>query len=654
MNPVRIVGGMPNNDDTVSALESVTQTKALRNRPEIHLHDCPFCGATDNRGDGVQGAMSYSLEKHCFVCAKCNAVKGWKDTFDAFQIPWMVSESASSIASEVRSSFANRSRASSSEDPELASVAARQAASNVDHGDYRVRKEDALLQHASRLCAENSKVLAWLGSRGITIPVDYMSDPSKIWAGESKAGWLVLVYRNRDGSVRGFKYRNIEEKVFSAQAGAQSDLWNAHLMDPSNTTASIYEGELDAEVVRLTTGAKNCFSLPNGGQSATEKFVQKIGEFFQESGIEMCFVGTDLDEVGESAAKSLFELLPRYCNTLRRMRRLRFVTPDGSESKDANDAVMAGSGAEILRRCYAEAEDPDLVSPDKAEMNLDARFIETWPSLDGVLGGGALIGEVTHLAGGPKSGKTTIVTDLHQRLSTANVKSGFVALDQDSSKVSIRFGMNLLGRSDANFYKSSGEQRVQYTTLMREKLRQTHYGKLSLSRAKRIKTYKDAMAAIERMGMIGCKLITVEDYLSLSSMLEQSTKGSKVIFAGRRVATDLAEIADRFRCHIILINHLKDDQGGGAYGSGQIGPVVQANIHVSADRDENGKVKASIMHIKENRYGAMGDVDISMTFSDDRVLVASAPRLHVDRKKPKQQRAPKPRAEPREGDDLPF
>ena len=626
MNHVRIVSGtgLPVVDDVIAAFEALTDTKILRNRPEIHLHDCPFCKSTDNRGDGVQGAMSYSLEKHCFVCAKCGVVEGWKATFEAFGIEWMVETSYEQLSDEIRNL-----RSAGPTDREL--PPSERKRDFVDHGDYRVEKSVAAVQHAERLMADNSAVRKWLVGRGFSFMGDYATKPEGIWAGESKAGWLVLVYRNRDGSVRGFKYRNIVEKDFFAQSGAQDDFWGIENLSSENTTVTIVEGEIDQKSLEIVAGAKNVLSLPNGGQSATDKFLEKVAHHLE--GKNLFFIATDNDRVGDVAATALMQLLPKYVTTLESMRRVRFVNAAGEFVKDANEAVMGGATRDMLRQCFREASDPDLVDVERSEINTDGRFIRTnWATIDDAFGGGLLLGEVSHWAGGPKSGKTTVLTDLHQKLSLQKIRSGFVALDQDSSKLSVRFGMTLLGKSDAEYYRSEGADRTGFEQMFKQALETYHGGRLSLSKAKRIREYADALAAVERMAKSGCKVITVEDYLSLSSMLEKITKG-KSVFAGRRIATDLAEIADRCNCHVILVNHFKDDMGGGAYGSGQIGPVVQANVHVSADRDDSGRVKSSILHIKENRFGPVADVDIPLSFTPGtRVLVAGNPKRHVNKK----------------------
>lgn len=622
---VRIVNGMPVVDDVIAAFEALTDTKILRNRPEVHLHDCPFCKSTDNRGDGTQGAMSYSLEKHCFVCAKCGVAEGWKSTFEAFGIEWMVETSYTELSDQIR-------RMRSTGTPEGAAPPSERKQEFVDHGDYRVDKTEAASQHAERLMAEGSAVRKWLVARGFSFMGDYAKKPEGIWAGESKAGWLVLVYRNRDGSVRGFKYRNIVEKDFSAQSGAQDDFWGIENLTDDNTTATIIEGELDQKILETVAGAKNVLSLPNGGQSATEKFISKVAHHLE--GKTLFFIATDNDPVGEASAVALMQLLPKYVKSLEQMRRVKFVDAKGEFVKDANDAVIGGATKEMLRACFREASDPDLVDVERAEINTRGRFIRTnWTSIDETFGGGVLLGEVSHWAGGPKSGKTTVLTGLHEKLSLQKIKSGFIALDQDSSKLSVRFGMTLLGRTDADYYRSEGADRDGYEQMFKQALEKYHGGRLSFSKAKRIREYAEAMSSIERMAKSGCKVITVEDYLSLSSMLERITKG-KSVFAGRRIATDLAEIADRCNCHIILVNHFKDDLGNGAYGSGQIGPVVQVNVHVSADRDESGRVRSSILHVKENRFGPVADVDIPLSFTPGtRVLVAGPSKRHVDKAK---------------------
>lgn len=604
---IRIRDGLPIREDIIGALESFSDTKYVESREEIHLHQCPLCGDTDNRGSGVQGAISYSLVKHCVTCAKCGQSEGWKVMLEKMKLEWEVERPG------VVASLAERVRATSK-------GVRRDQREWVDQGDDGKFDLATVVEHAKRLMFPDSRVRKWLESRGFSFPTRYADEPASIWAGESTAGWMVLVYRNEDGSVRGLKYRNIDTKDFQAQTGAQKEPWGIHRLDRAKPSAVLTEGEIDAETLVQMFGAKNVLSLPNGANSWKEEWATR---FFSHA--EVVYVATDNDEHGDKVAAAVFESVPRLVPTVQRMVRVIFHGKNGQRWKDVNDAIVkGGAGAEEIRSAFENAEDPDVVSSERADRNTLGEFVPTtWTTYDTVMGGGMLMGEVTHLCGPAKSGKTTLVLDLHQRLALAGVKTGFVPLDMNTAKITIRIGMQMLGKSDADYYRTKvgSADRMGYDQMMGEALASIHKGRFLLSRQRRIPSYKAALALIERMGRSGCKVITVEDYLNLAVMFERESKG-KVSFAGRHIVDDLADVAERCSCHIILINHLKDEKTTQAYSSQQIGAAAQANVYVRSERDASGQVKATIAHIRENRFNSIADVEIPFTMTEDRMLVA--------------------------------
>jgi len=612
---VRIQDGMPIDDDMVTALEAFSDTKHVDSRQEIYLNQCPFCGDTDNRGNGVQGAISYSLRLHCLTCAKCGESDGWVKTHEALRIETeRTGPSASAVAGRMRLVKPKKS----DEDRQW-----------VDHGDHGESTEVQAQLHVNRLMAEGSKVRAWLETRGFVLPSTYGENLKECWAGECASGWLVMIYWDEDGSLRGFKYRNIETKEFSAQKGVQARPYGIHRIDPSVGALVIVEGELDCETLRIHYGIKNVISVPNGNNSWKDdwcKYGIHAGAWY---------IASDNDEAGEKCCRKIVESIPQHAPQALKVVRVIFRDEANRQCKDANEALLGGpdkkhpASLETIKGCFERSEDPDLVSTERAQRNISSYFIPTGHSnWDAVQGGGFLIGDVTHIAGPPKSGKTTLMGDIHQRLSQRGIKNGFLPLDMSTSSIVVRMGMNLLNSTDAVFYQTEvdSEERKKLLVLMSEAMKVHHRGNLIVTKDENISTYKGAMAVLERMARSGCKVITVEDYLSLSSLHELDTKG-KVSYAGKRIIGDLAAIAKRCACHIILINHLKDAEG--AYGASQLGAVAQSNNVIEAIRDDSGNVKFIRMHVKDGRYCSMADVDIDFQFAaTDRILMASKPKKH--------------------------
>ncbi len=624
---VRIQDGMPIDDDMVAALEAFSDTKHVEVRQEIYLNQCPFCGSTDNRGNGVQGAISYSLRIHCLTCAKCGESHGWVETLEALRIETeRAGPSASQIASRMRVVKPKKAE----EDRQW-----------VDHGDHGESTEVQAQLHVNRLMAKDSKVRAWLETRGFIFDPPYAEDLKRCWAGECAAGWLVMIYWDEDGSLRGFKYRHIETKEFSAQKGVQARPYGIHRIDPSVGALVIVEGELDCETLRIHYGVKNVISLPNGNNSWKDDWCKYLAH------TDTLYIATDNDEAGEKACRKIMESLPEHAPTVTQIKRVVFRDGAHRQCKDANEALMGGpdkqhpASLDKIRSCFEEADHITLVSSERAEMNTTGRFISSGHSnWDLVQGGGFLTGEVTHIAGPPKSGKTTLMADIHQNLSQRGIKNGFLPLDMSTKNLVIRIGMNLLCSTDAEFYRTDvgSEERQRLMDKMTAAMKEKHRGNFILAKDDAVLTYKGAMAVLDRMAKSGCKVITVEDYLSLASLYEVESKG-KVSFAGKRIIVDLSEVAKRNSCHIILINHLKDSEG--AYGASQLGAVAQSNNVIEAVRDEIGSVKFIRMHVKDSRLCSQSDVYIDFQFaSTDRILVASSPKRAQKTKKPSAKRLP--------------
>lgn len=610
---VRIENGVPVEADVVSALEGFTETKFIKSRRELFLHECPLCHDTDNRKDGTQGAISYSLEKNCVSCAKCGQSEGWVKVLAGINVEWSTANTGPSLKS-----IAEMMRRSADEAKEEA---------YVDHGDWKVPVDEAIKEHLERFLSLDGKVKPWLEARGFAFSDLYGEDIGSVWCGESKAGWLVIVYRDVAGGVRGFKYRNIVEKDFWAQKGVQEEPYGIHRITSSRSTLIIVEGELDAEAL-VQYGVENVISVPNGSNSWRDEWCAYA------SHAELVLIATDNDKEGELLAKSILESVPKNMTTVKRIARVYFTNGVGVRVKDANQAMQEGASKDQIRTALLNAEDPDLTSIHLADQNVHASFIPTrWDNINYILGGGCLTGEVIHLAGKGKSGKTTIALDIHHNLAGTGVKSGFLPLDMNTSKIVTRFGMSLLGKTDSTFYATvpGSAERNGYIIEMRLAMEKFYGGKLIICNEKRISTYAEAMGAIERMGRGGCKLITVEDYLSLASMYDSESKG-KNLFAGRKIIRDLTYIAERCESHIILINHLKDNGDEEAYGASQIGAGAQASIYVTPVMGLDGRKKSVMLTFKNNRMSDMLNVSVELSLGLDRILIAGPITVQTEKK----------------------
>lgn len=159
----------------------------------------------------------------------------------------------------------------------------------------------------------------------------------------------------RDGSLVGYKERNVKEKKFTSIGNCKSpDLFGANKVGQGGKLLIITEGELDvlAATQLLKDRGKNyrVVGLPNGANS---KSIKENIEWIES--FENVFLSLDQDEPGQKAAKEIADLItPGKCKIMH------------FSEKDPCDMLLADKGAEFFNSVYtAHIYRPDgIVSVD--------------------------------------------------------------------------------------------------------------------------------------------------------------------------------------------------------------------------------------------------------------------------------------------------
>ncbi len=617
MDSVRVVAGHPNLDDVEVALASLMEIRRDDRRGWIYMRSCPFCTGVDE-SRSTDGAIAFSLSGNdYFSCKKCGEKCKWRKLFRKLGLafddshPETPDEETDGAPVEELNPIAKIAQ-------KIRSVAMSAKGSDSharDHGDHGLDYGLALEQHAMRLMAPSSQVRAYLERRGFSFPADYAEYLGNVWVGECCGGWATFVYRERDGKIRGFKCFDIStgsmgtsgetKKNFYAPGNVQSRPYGIERIEAEHRIVTITEGEIDCETLSRIYGEKNVISLPNGASTWNPKWI----EFFEHA--ETLYIATDRDAAGEEAAKNIFG----SCAGTRAIRRLLFVDKNGKPVKDVNDAWKGGATHDAITKAYVEAPSPLHSNVESIILPHTRTFFRTgWESVDQILGGGLLSGEVSHWFGPPKSGKTEIALDIHRRMAMRGASSAFVPLDMDAPSIAARLGMALLGESDARLYAEPDlAVRETLSAQARDAMIRSYRGRMLIAHGDRIENFTQVLQVIGQMASEGAKVITVEDYSMLIDLREGEFPGKSPMFLGSRTIKDLGKVAKRFDCHVIVINHEKVTEKGMSFGANQISGRSQANIKIAARRNPSGSIVETILQFQASRYTSIADVEVSLT-----------------------------------------
>jgi len=242
----------------------------------------------------------------------------------------------------------------------------------------------------------------------------------------AKQGGKVVHVANywRDGELAAQHIRQQKPKDFRWRGDASIDtlpLYGQHLWSGQGKRIVVTEGEIDCLTISMLW--KNRWpvvSLPSGVQSS-ESSIRANLEFL--SGYDEIVLAFDNDEPGRLYAEKCAEILPPG-----KVKIAHFPL------KDANAMHLANKGADVLTCIYeARSYQPDgiLHVSDITDGDITAQQMWTWPwdcltrSLMGMRSG-----EITLIASGTGSGKSTLVRELAYHHVLRGRKVGMLMLEE--------------------------------------------------------------------------------------------------------------------------------------------------------------------------------------------------------------------------------
>jgi twinkle protein len=228
-----------------------------------------------------------------------------------------------------------------------------------------------------------------------------------------------------DGKLVAAKYRSIESKDFTQDAGGAQNFFNLDNVDPTKPIV-IVEGEIDA-LTLIEAGIDNVLSVPSGAPmkvvdgkiDASEDrkfaFVWSAHEILKQA--PHIIIATDTDSAGQALAEELARRIGKD-----RCRVAKF------EYKDLNEAFLA-DGADKVNEIIAKAE-PYPVAGLSSASKFEERLNDLWGkgTGKGTSTGYSNVdqiytvaqGQLTIVTGYPSSGKSNFVDQLMVNLSMAH------------------------------------------------------------------------------------------------------------------------------------------------------------------------------------------------------------------------------------------
>lgn len=221
----------------------------------------------------------------------------------------------------------------------------------------------------------------------------------------------------RNGALTAVKYRSIEDKDFTQDAGGAHDFFGIDLVDKTKPLV-IVEGEIDA-LTAMEAGIENCVSVPSGAPlkvadgkvMATEdkRFAYVWNAIETINAVPYIVIATDNDTPGQALAEELARRIGKA-----KCRLTKF------DAKDLNEAYLAG-GEDLVKQIIDAAE-PYPVEGLSTAAKFEERLNELWTrgtgqgfstgfsNLDRIYT--VVPGQLTVVTGYPSHGKSNLVDQL--------------------------------------------------------------------------------------------------------------------------------------------------------------------------------------------------------------------------------------------------
>jgi twinkle protein len=245
--------------------------------------------------------------------------------------------------------------------------------------------------------------------------------------------WQVAQYRDETGRVVLQKLRGSDKSFRWLSSGPEADkykrLFGQDLHKAGDQGSSkfasriiVTEGELDCLAARQAVGTWAVVSLPDGASSA-RKYLQRSLEWLMT--FDEIVLAFDMDDAGQKAVEEVIDLFPA--------RKVRIAKLSG---KDASDVLISKGTKGLRDQLWAAPKyTPDwAVQGEQILDEIRLGAVEPgipypWAGLDEALAG-IRPKQLTLLAAGTSSGKSSVCRHLALHCAQQGKKVGYVALEE--------------------------------------------------------------------------------------------------------------------------------------------------------------------------------------------------------------------------------
>jgi len=407
----------------------------------------------------------------------------------------------------------------------------------------------------------------------------------------------------KDGEMVAQHLRFQKPKDFRWRGEANVDslpLYGQWLWSGSGKRIVITEGEIDC--LTISSLQKNRWpvvSLPSGVQSS-EASIRANLEFL--SGYEEIVLCFDSDEPGRLFAQKCAEILPPGKARIAHL-----------PMKDANDMLRANQGGQLLQALYeARSYQPDGIlhvnDITTADVNSQSQWTFPWRSITAGLMG-QRSGEMTLIASGTGSGKSTIVRELVYDHLCHGRKVGVLMLEETPQEtlddlISLRVNKPVrqirAGRELNQLLESEGNNPVSFgfvDNLTDEEYQEAkqwfgHTG-LYVYDHHGTNEFGSILQRVEYMAAgLGCDVIMIDH---ITAAVQGMSKGGSERESIDETMRTLRSIVQRTGVHIDIVSQLNRLDGKAAEEGGQI---TMNNLRGSGSL---GSVPNSVIAIERNQ-----------------------------------------------------
>jgi twinkle protein len=404
----------------------------------------------------------------------------------------------------------------------------------------------------------------------------------------------VANYRDEAGEVVFQKIRFANKEFLAIGDISKAGLYGRHLWKDGGKMVTVVEGEVDA--LSLSQAQSNKWavvSVPNGAQGAAKAIRRNIDWLEKFETVVFMF---DSDKQGQDAA--------RECAALISPKKAKIAQ---LPLKDANEMLMAGKSAELLRAMWdAKSFRPDgivamsdlweRVSQPKEVTSFQYPFSGLNEKLLGIRKG-----EIVTITAGSGIGKSQICREIAHHLIQQGMRIGYIALEESVERTTL----GLLGISANKLLHLTGDGISEYEDEFKALAPYVdlydHWGS----------TDSDNLMNRIRFMVRGseCDFIILDHISIVVSGIEDGDERRLI----DNTMTRLRGLVEELKCGMVLVSHLKRPPQGRGHeegaqtslaqlrGSAAIGQL--SDIVIGAERDQQGdKPDVTTLRVLKNRF----------------------------------------------------